>query len=79
LKPLFSEKSLLYIKQPSETRLLPQPDFFLSAEDQEVKKEIIGMITRKYELSTCGKAGIRFSPTMRQMILLKLFMIVFCI
>ncbi|SMD44962.1 DNA primase [Aquiflexum balticum DSM 16537] len=31
---------------------MPQPDFFMSTEDQEVKKEIISMITRKYELST---------------------------
>jgi DNA primase len=32
--------------------ILPQPEYFLQHDDTEVKKEVIHMITRKYELST---------------------------
>ncbi|MFD2201450.1 DNA primase [Shivajiella indica] len=32
--------------------VLPQPEYFLQHQDSEVKKEVINMITRKYELST---------------------------
>lgn len=49
--PVF--RKILDLYQIALTKhVIPQPDFFLSTEDQEVKKEIIGMITRKYELST---------------------------
>ena len=49
--PVF--KKILHLYQTAlEGGFMPQPDFFMSTEDQEVKKEIISMITRKYELST---------------------------
>lgn len=49
--PVFRKILNLY-QTALSNKLIPQPDFFLSSEDQEVKTEIIGMITRKYELST---------------------------
>ena len=35
-----------------ENKILPQPEYFLDGEDAEVKREVINMITKKYELST---------------------------
>ncbi len=49
--PVFRKILNLY-QTALENKVIPQPDFFLSSDDQEVKKEIIGMVTRKYELST---------------------------
>ncbi len=46
-------KKILALYQEALTAgILPQPNYFLQHEDSEVKKEIINMITPKYELST---------------------------
>jgi DNA primase len=49
--PVFRKILELYKSALSEN-LLPQPEYFLQVDDPEVKKEVINMITRKYELST---------------------------
>jgi DNA primase len=49
--PIYDKILGIYKKALSET-ILPQPEYFLQHQDTEVKKEVINMITRKYELST---------------------------
>lgn len=49
--PIYDKILGIYKKALSES-ILPQPEYFLQHQDTEVKKEVINMITRKYELST---------------------------
>ncbi|PRY90757.1 DNA primase [Mongoliibacter ruber] len=46
------QKILDIYKDALSNNLLPQPEYFLKHDDLEVKKEVINLITRKYELST---------------------------
>lgn len=46
------QKILDIYKDALSNNLLPQPEYFLKQDDLEVKKEVINLITRKYELST---------------------------
>ncbi|PSL07293.1 DNA primase [Cecembia rubra] len=45
------ERILNIYKEALSEGILPQPEYFLSHSDPEVKKEVINLITRKYELS----------------------------
>lgn len=45
-------KILGIYKEALAEGVLPQPEYFLQHEDQEVKREVINLITRKYELSS---------------------------
>lgn len=49
--PIYDKILGIYKKALSEG-ILPQPEYFLQHHDTDVKKEVINMITRKYELST---------------------------
>jgi len=49
--PVYDKILGIYKKALSEG-ILPQPEYFLQHHDTDVKKEVINMITRKYELST---------------------------
>lgn len=49
--PIYDKILSIYKKALSES-ILPQPEYFLQHHDTDVKKEVINMITRKYELST---------------------------
>ena len=49
--PVFNKILVIYKKALGQG-ILPQPEYFLQSADQEVKKEVVNMITRKYELST---------------------------
>lgn len=49
--PIYDKILSIYKKALSET-ILPQPEYFFQHQDTDVKKEVINMITRKYELST---------------------------
>jgi len=49
--PVYAKILVLY-KNALMEGILPQPEYFLQHDDTEVKKEVIHMITRKYELST---------------------------
>lgn len=49
--PVFNKILEIYKKALGQG-ILPQPEYFLQSADQEVKKEVVNMITRKYELST---------------------------
>lgn len=46
------EKILGIYKEALSEGVLPQPEYFLQHEDPEVKREVINLITRKYELSS---------------------------
>lgn len=46
------QKILEIYKEALANNHLPQPEYFLKHDDSEVKKEVINLITRKYELST---------------------------
>lgn len=43
--------------------ILPQAEYFLQQEDQEVKKEVINLITRKYELSSLWESRFQIFTT----------------
>ncbi|WP_291786028.1 DNA primase [Cecembia sp.] len=49
--PLYTKILNIY-KNALLEGVLPQPEYFLQNDDAEIKKEVIHMITRKYELST---------------------------
>jgi DNA primase len=49
--PIYEKILGIYKKALSED-ILPQPEYFLQHHDTEVKKEVINMIAKKYELST---------------------------
>lgn len=46
------KKILDIYKHALSQGVLPQPEYFLKHDDAEVKREVINMITRRYELST---------------------------
>lgn len=46
------KKILEIYKDALSEGVLPQPEYFLKHDDAEVKREVINMITRRYELST---------------------------
>jgi DNA primase len=60
--PLFN-KILMIFKQGLKDGLLPQPAYFLSVEDSEVKQEVINLITPKYELSTLWETRYQIFTT----------------
>ncbi len=45
------QKIFTLYKQALKQGVLPGPEYFLKSEDSEVKKEVIGMITSKHEMS----------------------------
>jgi DNA primase len=49
--PVFKKILDLY-QQALETGKLPQPEYFFQHPDPDVKREVINMVSRKYELST---------------------------
>lgn len=60
--PLFN-KILAIFKQALKEGRLPQPSYFLSVEDSEVKQEVINLITPKYELSTLWETRYQIFTT----------------
>jgi DNA primase len=49
--PVYSKVLQIY-KEALKEGVLPQPDYFLKHDDSEIKKTVINLITRKYELSS---------------------------
>jgi DNA primase len=49
--PVF-QRLLVQYKEALGRGILPQPTYFLETTDGELKKEVIDMLSRKYELST---------------------------
>lgn len=60
--PVFN-KILVIFKDALKQGLLPQPAYFLEIEDSEIKREVINLITPKYELSTLWESRFQIFTT----------------
>ncbi|UJP64552.1 DNA primase [Mongoliitalea daihaiensis] len=60
--PVFN-KILEIFKDALKQGLLPQPSYFLSTEDVDIKREVINLITPKYELSTLWESRFQIFTT----------------
>lgn len=60
--PVFN-KILSVFKEALQQGLLPQPTYFLESEDSDIKREVINLITPKYELSTLWESRYQIFTT----------------